>query len=172
MGRDGAAVTGVRAYLDGDLATADSPPCSVTAAAKTPRHGPSGARLGYWPAALGLFTFVWLELVYPYGGMVSSVRTWCLLYAAVMLLGSAVYGTRWFERADPFEVYFSLVARLSPFGRRAGTGNLVVRNPLENLDGVRVDYGLVGVVAVLLGSPRSTVSAPRRTGCSTRPAPL
>jgi hypothetical protein len=109
-------------------------------------------RLGYWPAALGLFAFVWLELVYPAAGAVSSVRTWCSVYAAVMLVGSAVYGTRWFERADPFEVYFSLIARLSPFGRRAGTGRIVVRNPLDNLDGVPAANGLVAVVAVLLGS--------------------
>jgi len=109
-------------------------------------------RLGYWPAALGLFAFVWLELVYPLSNMVSSVRTWCSVYAAVMLVGSAVFGSRWFERADPFEVYFSLIARLSPFGRRAGTGRIVVRNPLSNLDGVHPGPGLVGVVAVLLGS--------------------
>ena len=32
----------------------------VGAAARYP------ARLGYWPAALGLFAFVWLELVYPF----------------------------------------------------------------------------------------------------------
>jgi len=109
-------------------------------------------RLGYWPAALGLFAFVWLELVYPGGGTVSAVRTWCSLYAAVMLVGSAVYGTRWFERADPFEVYFSLIARLSPFGRGAETGRIVLRNPLDNLDGVPAAAGLVAVVAVLLGS--------------------
>ena len=109
-------------------------------------------RLGYWLAALGLFAFVWFELVYPGSGRVSSVRAWCSVYAAVMLIGSALYGTRWFERADPFEVFFSLIARLSPFGRRAGTGRIVVRNPLDNLDRVPAANGLVAVVAVLLGS--------------------
>lgn len=109
-------------------------------------------RIGYWPAALGLLAFVWLELVSPSSGTVSAVRTWCSLYAAVMLIGSALYGTRWFERADPFEVFFSLVARLSPWGRRSGTGRIVVRNPLRNLDGTPAGPGLVAVVAVLLGS--------------------
>ena len=38
-------------------------------------------------------------------------------------------------RGDGFEVYSTLVGRLSPFGRRTD-GRLVVRNPLENLDGL------------------------------------
>jgi hypothetical protein len=112
------------------------------------------AWLGYWPAAAGLFAFVWTELVDPDSAFVSTVLTWVLLYAAVMLLGGAVFGTRWFERADPFEVYFGLVARLSPWGwRRTGDGRrVVVRNPLDGLDGVPVDRGLLAVVSVLLGS--------------------
>lgn len=112
--------------------------------------------LGYWPAAAGLFAFVWLELVSPNQAYLSTVRVWFGLYAAAMLVGSAVFGSRWFERADPFEVYASLVARLSPFGRRGagrpGDGRPVVRNPLENLDGLPPSPGLVAVVAVLFGS--------------------
>ena len=44
-------------------------------------------RLGHWPAAVGLFAFVWLELVYPYGTELGPVRLWCAVYVAVMLLG-------------------------------------------------------------------------------------
>ena len=33
-------------------------------------------RLGHWPAALGLFAFVWLELVYPYSTELGPVRLW------------------------------------------------------------------------------------------------
>ena len=39
-------------------------------------------RLGYWPAALGLFAFVWLELVYPYSTELGPVRLWCAAYVA------------------------------------------------------------------------------------------
>jgi len=106
--------------------------------------------LGYWPAAVGLFAFVWTELVYPRASFVSTVVVWCLLYAAVMLVGSAVFGVGWFERADPFDVWFGMVARLSVWGRR--DGRLVARNPLVNLAGTPVGRGLVGVVSVLLGS--------------------
>ena len=106
-------------------------------------------RLGYWPAAVGLFAFVWLELASPDPGSVTAVRTWIAVYAAVMVAGGVAFGPRWFDRADPFDVYSSLVARLSPFVT-AGRWNL--HNPLRSLPTVPVAPGLVAVLAVLLGS--------------------
>jgi hypothetical protein len=108
------------------------------------------ARLGYWPAALGLFAFVWLELVYPYSTELGPVRLWASVYVAVMLLGGALFGDTWFERADPFEVYSSLVAKLSVWGE--SEGRVVVRSPLANLATTEARPGLVAVVAVLFGS--------------------
>ncbi len=110
--------------------------------------------VGYWPAALGLLAFVWLELVYPGSTYLSPVRLWFAAYIAIMIVGAAVFGSTWFERADPFEVYSSLVGHLSVFGRTGarGDGPLVLRSPLGNLDGVPVRPGLVAVVAVLFGS--------------------
>lgn len=107
-------------------------------------------RLGYWPAAVGLFAFVWLELVYPHSTEIGPVRLWCAIYIGVMLIGGALFGNRFYERTDPFEVYSSLVARLSVWGHR--DGRLVLRSPLANLATVPVAPGLVGVVAVLFGS--------------------
>lgn len=108
------------------------------------------ARLGYWPAAVGLFSFVWLELVYPSATDLGPVRLWCAAYLGIMLIGSAVWGTTFLARADPFEVYSSLVAKLSIWGRRDGV--LVLRSPLANLDTVVARPGLVAVVGVLFGS--------------------
>lgn len=107
--------------------------------------------VGYWPAAAGLFAFVWLELVFPGQSYLSPVRLWFAVYIAVLLVGGALFGVRWFERADPFEVYSTLVGHLSVFGRR-DDGTLVLRSPLANLDAVRPAPGLVAVVAVLFGS--------------------
>lgn len=116
-------------------------------------------RLGYWPAALGLFAFVWLELVYPYSTELGPVRLWCAAYVAVMLVGGALFGTRFYERGDPFEVYSTLVGKLSVWGRRTDEGGsgdprgrLVIRSPLANLDTVEAGPGLVAVAAVLFGS--------------------
>ncbi len=108
------------------------------------------ARLGYWPAALALFSFVWLELVYPHATDLGPVRLWVAAYFGVMIIGSAVWGTTFLARADPFEVYSSLVAKLSIWGRRDGV--LVLRSPLANLDTVVPRPGLVAVVGVLFGS--------------------
>ena len=108
------------------------------------------ARLGYWPAAVGLFAFVWLELVYPHSAELGPLRLWCAVYVALMLLGGALFGSPFYERGDPFEVYSSLVAKLSVWGRRDGL--LLVRSPLANLDTVPVAPGLVAVMGVLFGS--------------------
>ncbi|GAB2876873.1 hypothetical protein [Nocardioides pacificus] len=111
-------------------------------------------RLGYWPAAFGLFAFVWLELVYPYSAEVGPTRLWCALYVAVMLIGGSLFGNRFYESADPFEVYSTLVGKLSVFGWRpvGEDRELVLRSPLANLDTVEVRPGLVAVVGVLFGS--------------------
>ena len=108
------------------------------------------ARLGYWPAAAGLFAFTWQELVNPQSAYLSSVRLWLAGYLAIMLIGAAVFGDEWLERADPFEVYSSLLAHLSAWGRNGD--RLVVRSPLANLATVTPRPGLVAVVSVLFGS--------------------
>lgn len=110
------------------------------------------AWLGYWPASLGLFAFVWLELVSADGTELGFVRLWFALYAAVLLLGWAVFGTTWISRADPFEVYSTLLGHLSPWSRNATSGRLVLVSPLRNLARLRPETGLVAVMAVLLGS--------------------
>jgi len=118
-----------------------------------PRDGlrPVPAGLGYWPAAAGLFAFVWLELVAPDRATLPVLRTWFALYAGVNLLAAAYFGARWFDRCDAFEAYSCLVARLAPIGRRSD-GMLALRNPLAGLAATPPAPGLVAVVCVLLGS--------------------
>jgi hypothetical protein len=108
------------------------------------------SRLGMWPAALGLLAFVWMELVYPHNVDLSPVRLWCGIYLGLMIIGGALFGNTFYARADPFEVYSSLIARLSIWGRR--DGRLVLRSPSANLDSTPATPGLIGVIAVLFGS--------------------
>lgn len=108
------------------------------------------ARWGLWPAAIGLYAFVWLELVSPDQTMLGTLRLWLAVYAVVMVAGAVLFGTRFLARADPFEVYSSLLARLSVWGRR--DGRLVLVSPLRNLAGTEPLPGLPAVMAVLLGS--------------------
>lgn len=118
-----------------------------------PRDGlrPLPSWLGYWPAAVGLLAFVWLELVAPDRATLPVLRTWFALYAGVNLLAAAYFGSRWFDRCDAFEAYSSLVARLAPVGRGAD-GQLVFRSPLAGLEATPPAPGLVAVVCVMLGS--------------------
>lgn len=115
------------------------------------------ARLGYWPAAIGLFAFVWQELVNPNmsylatRGLWPGVTLWLAVYLGVMMIGAALFGDTWLSRADPFEVYSDLVAKLSVWAR-TGEGVLVWRSPLANLATLQPRPGLVAVVAVLFGS--------------------
>jgi hypothetical protein len=111
---------------------------------------PYPRRLGMWPGAFGLFAFVWMELVDPHNVELSHVTVWCGTYLAAMVVGGALFGNVFYACADPFEVYSTLVARVSVWGRRDGL--LVVRSPLANLDATPASPGLLAVVAVLFGS--------------------
>lgn len=106
---------------------------------------------GYWPAALGLFAFVWLELASPDPGSLAAVKIWLLLYLAVTLAGALVFGTRWPANADPFEVYGVVASRLSPL-RRNADGRVALGNPFDHLPSMPVRPGTLAVLAVLLGS--------------------
>lgn len=107
---------------------------------------------GCWPAVVGLFAFVWLELASPDPGSVAAVRMWCLIYLGITLVGTVLCGTRWCERADPFEVYSTLVSRLSPVGHGNQPGTFVLRLPLNNLQATEIGPGFVALTATLLGS--------------------
>jgi hypothetical protein len=112
---------------------------------------PLPQQLGYWPAAVGLFAFVWLELVVPNRATLPVIGTWLATYAIVMLTGAAVYGSGWFDRGDAFEVLSDLIGRLALVGRRRDSV-LVWRNPLDGIASLRPAPGLVASVVVVLGS--------------------
>ena len=145
---------------------------------RDPRRGsralPEG--LGYWPAAGGLFAFVWLELVAPDRVTLPVIGAWLIGYAVVMLAAAAVYGSRWFDRGDAFEAYSAVVGRLAVVARRRD-GVLVWRHPLDGIAGLRPHPGLLAFVIVLLGSTMydSLSNAPvwvRAVQAGWAPAPL
>ncbi|MFE5091060.1 hypothetical protein ACFRCI_11790 [Streptomyces sp. NPDC056638] len=113
---------------------------------------PLAVRLGLRPAAAGLLAFTWLELVAPDPASTTALLLFLSLYAAVHLAGAARHGAGWFERADAFEVYSGLLARLSPLGRRPADRRLVLRSPFNGLDATPQTPGLVATVCVMLGS--------------------
>ena len=107
---------------------------------------------GYRPAAVGLFAFVWLELASPNSASLPWVKSWLLVYVAVLLGGAWLCGQRWLARVDPFGVYSMAVSRLSPFRRNPASATIVIGNPLDHLPSLPVRPGVVVTLAVLLGS--------------------
>ena len=112
---------------------------------------PRLAGLGVWPAVPSLLVFLWLELVFPGRAEPATVAVFLLGYAAVHLTLALWFGEEWFARGDGFEVYSTLIARLSPWGRR-DDGRLMLRSPLANASAAPSEPGLAAVVVVLLGS--------------------
>lgn len=107
--------------------------------------------LGYWPAALSLLSFVWLELAAPDGASVTVLLWYFAIYASVHLSAAVLFGNRWFATGDGFEAYSTVVGMLAPIGRR-DDGRLVLRNPLDGVATVGPVPGIVALIAVLLGS--------------------
>jgi hypothetical protein len=115
---------------------------------------PGAARLpalGLWPAAASLTVFLWLELVHPDRAEPTTVALFLIANAVVQVALALWFGEDWFATGDGFEVCSSLIARLSPWGRR-DDGRLVLRNPLTNAIATPHRSGLAAVVVVLLGS--------------------
>lgn len=85
-----------------------------------PAPGRAGLhRLGLWPATAFLVLFAWVELVLPSRAVPRTLALLLVTYAVVQLAAALWFGAAWFAQGDCFEVYSSLLGRLSPLGRRA-----------------------------------------------------
>jgi hypothetical protein len=72
--------------------------------------------LGYWPASITFLAFAWFELIYPAPADPTQLAIAAGLYSLWTILGIAWFGgDAWLSRAEPFTVFFTLVAHLSPF---------------------------------------------------------
>ncbi|MEV0698734.1 hypothetical protein AB0I53_12560 [Saccharopolyspora sp. NPDC050389] len=105
---------------------------------------------GYLVAVAGMVVFLWLELAFPHPDSPRAVAVFATIYAVTHTIGGALFGPRWFARADTFEVYSGLIAALSPLGRSAG-GRLVLRSPLAGLRDGRAGPGHTALALVVLG---------------------
>lgn len=112
---------------------------------------PLPERVGVWPAVIGLFGFVYLELIAPDRTTIAVLLLAVAAYVAVLACGAVLFGQRWFGAADPFEVYARLMARLSVWGRDPH-GTVVLRSPLATLASFTPAPGTVAFVTVLIGS--------------------
>jgi hypothetical protein len=111
------------------------------------------ARLGRWPAAVLLVSFTALELTFPNPSEPRVLALAIAIYSVITWAGATAFGSEtWFRNGDGFSVYFLLLSRISPFGRRGDNGPLVVRTPLSALSIRDPTPGMIAFVAVALGS--------------------
>jgi hypothetical protein len=109
-------------------------------------------RVGYWPAAASLAGYGWFELIYPQHAAPIPTAAFITLYAVVHISAAVIFGRRWFDRGDGFEVYSTLLGTLAPLGRRHRDRAVVLRNPLHGMEAMPGGPGLVGVVVALVGT--------------------
>jgi hypothetical protein len=115
-----------------------------------PLEYPDG--LGRWPAAVLLLSFAAIELTYPNPSDPRVLALAIAIYSVVTWTGAFVFGAEaWFRYGDGFSVYFGLLSRISPFGRR-DDGQVVLRLPLSGLSVTDATPGTVAFVAVMLGT--------------------
>lgn len=107
-------------------------------------------RAGYWPAALGLFAFTWLELIAPDNDTLPVLRVAILGFILISLVLALVFGRDYLDTGDPFEAWSGLFGALSPLGRREDR-RWVLRTPLHGPNQLASKPGLLATASVMLG---------------------
>jgi hypothetical protein len=111
----------------------------------------SSERLGRYPAAAALLSFVALELANPRPAYPRTLAIAIALYSYWALAGMAVYGREaWTRCGEGFAVAFELLSRIAAFAVRGG--RVVIRWPFTGLGGAEHGRGTLVFVAVMLGS--------------------
>jgi hypothetical protein len=104
------------------------------------------ARLGRWPAAVGIVGFGICELCWGTAKEPGPLAALMLAYVVVMFVGMSLYGVEaWTRNADPLGVYFSCFASLAPLTRRDGA--LYLRPPVVGVGRIQ---GTPGTAALIL----------------------
>ncbi len=112
---------------------------------------PYPERVGRWPAAVGILLFAWFELVSTSREDPSTLALLALAYAAIMLVGMALYGIdAWTRNADAFAAAFGLFALLAPL--RWDSRRLYLRAPLTGAPGMPAGAGSVALVCVVIAA--------------------
>ena len=104
----------------------------------------------HWPAALGVFDFLWLELCYHSPAEPRVLARVMTAYSVVVLGISARYGRRWLRTGEAFAVLFAMLAAMAPVFRD-DAGTLRVRVPFSGLATYVPRRGSMAIVYVLLG---------------------
>lgn len=107
-------------------------------------------KLGYFPALIFYFIFIWLEL---FGSVTPlSLSTYLFLYTILNFGAVYLFGKdEWFKYGEFFSVYFRLIAKMSPLSYK--DGKLYLHPPLVALtEGKNTSLTLLLFVLFMLSS--------------------
>ncbi len=81
-----------------------------------PRYAVLPEGFGYFPGIILFAGFAWFELVDPAPEDPHRLAWMVLVYWLINLVAVLIYGEeKWFERGEPFSIFFRLIGKLSPF---------------------------------------------------------
>ncbi len=90
------------------------------------RNGGAGlARLGHWPAVLGLAGFFWFELISTSPDDPRVLAQVALAYWAVVFIAAVAEGEEWLEQGEFLSVYFAFLAKVAPIWKDRATRRLM-----------------------------------------------
>lgn len=104
------------------------------------------SEISSWLAVLGIFVFVWLELVHPDPADTRLVGFLILLYTIFLLTGASLWGRAWLKKADAFALLNQLIGSLGIFSKRR------IHVPLTRTANLKLSLPKVVFIIVLLGS--------------------
>ena len=119
---------------------------------RQPAAGP--ANWGHWPAALGLFIFLFYELSHPTGAAPRTLGRLLAVHALLTVGFGFAWGWRWVVAHEPFTVFFAKIGAMAPLfiGRsRSGERELRARAPMSGLSTMEVLPGTVMLILVAIG---------------------
>lgn len=73
------------------------------------------SRLGYWPAVVGLFGFVWFEIISLSPDDPRVLAQVALAYWVVIFALAVAEGDEWLQQGEFLTVYLGLIAKIAPF---------------------------------------------------------
>lgn len=109
------------------------------------------ANVTNWPAVIGLFGFLWMELAYHQGDAPTTVGRALIVYSVVLIAGGVMNGRAWLRHAGGFSAWFNLLGYMGMFFRD-DDDRLRVRLPFVGISQMMIRPGTAALVLLVLGS--------------------